>query len=554
MVKKRASLKDKGEEILGMKRGGKGADILFGAEGQAGPSDESEDAGTLSPEEEMPQGEADLYEALDAEAEAAEVNETDIELAEYPRLEEGMPEGEADLDEALDLDSVLSAEAEAAESEAALPELATTPAASAPLPPPEPTTPPPMVERPAPAPMPATPASVEPQAASPPGVERPAPASPPPSATGTAAPPAVAQPATIPPAAARPPYTSLPSVPAAAKPPPVAASPPPPTPAVAPPSTATGAPDLSVPRPPRYIEMVSGDFDLLEQDLPAEAAAAAKGPPEAVELTEEEEAELLRRRAVKEDLAALDKAIDAQYERILRDNVSVNKWITDWCHNLLAEARNIVLYRQMEHLARAEWDVEQVRARLDRAEESRKQANRYAWPIAIWGVIWFVIFVYLVFEPMTLLRFFTTAGDSESFLIPDIFLRALFFGGIGGVAAVFYHLFKYVQERSFDNQFILSYVAKPFMGMILGSIIYLTLFVMLRALQILPAGLEAGSVETVNDVMYVALLYFIALAAGFKENLAFDLLNRAIRALLGRAHEGEEEPAAPPPAITETNP
>jgi hypothetical protein len=552
MVRKRASLKDKGEEILGMKRGGKGADILFGTEGEAEP---------LSAEEGMPQGEADLDEALGAEAEAAEVDETGTTMAEYPAVEEGMPQGEADIDEELDLASVLGAEAEAAESEAALPELATTPAASAPPSPPEPTTSPPTVERPAPTPLPATPALMGPQAAPPPGVERPAP-TPPPSSMGAATPPAVAQPAvtpatstaaaTPPPAAARPASTSRPSVPAAVVAPSVAASTPPPTPAVAPPSTTTGAPDLSVPRPPRYIEMVSGDFDLLEQALPAEAAAAT-GPPEAVELTEEEEAELLRRRAVKEDLAGLDKAIDAQYERILRDNVSVNKWITDWCHNLLAEARNIVLYRQMEHLARAEWNVQQVRARLDRAEESRKQANRYAWPIAIWGVIWFVIFVYLIFEPTALLRYFTMAEGSESFLIPEIFLLALFFGGIGGVAAVFYHLFKYVQERSFDNQFILSYVAKPFMGMILGSMIYLTLFVLLRALQILPAGLEAGGIETVNDVMYVALLYFVALAAGFKENLAFDLLNRAIRAVLGRGNEEEEQLAEPPPAAPEPN-
>ena len=44
MVKKRASLKDKGEELLGIKRGGKGADILFGAEAEAEPEVE----GTLS--------------------------------------------------------------------------------------------------------------------------------------------------------------------------------------------------------------------------------------------------------------------------------------------------------------------------------------------------------------------------------------------------------------------------------------------------------------------------------------------------------------------------
>ena len=309
-----------------------------------------------------------------------------------------------------------------------------------------------------------------------------------------------------------------------------------------------------MPRSPRYIQMLSGDFDLLEEDLPPEAAAAALiGAPEAVELTEEQREELLRRHSVQKELAELGKAIDGQYDRILRDNVSVNKWITDWCQNLLAEARNIVLHRQVENLAKAEWNIQQVRARLDRAEESEKKALRYAWPITIWGVIWFGIFVYLIFDPGFLLQILGIPETSDSFLVPEIFMRTLFFGGIGGVAAVFYHLFKYVQERSFDSQFGLSYVSKPIMGMILGSMIYLTVFVMMRVLQIAPSGLAGGNAEEIfSDVMYLALLYFIAMAAGFKENVAFDLLNRVIKSVLGGGNK-EEEPSALPPTTTEPN-
>jgi hypothetical protein len=267
-------------------------------------------------------------------------------------------------------------------------------------------------------------------------------------------------------------------------------------------------------------------------------------------VTEEEREALLRRQAVQEDLADLDRAIDAQYERILRDNVSVNKWITDWCHNLLAEARTIVLNQQVENLPKAEWNVQQVRARLDRAEESSKKALRYAWPITIWGILWFGLFVYLIFDPTFFFRFFPIPESSDTFLVPEIFLRTLYFAGIGSVAAVFYHLFKYVQERSFDSQFGLSYVAKPFMGMIIGSMIYLTVFVLTRALRIAPVGLAAEGAE-VTDLMYVALLYFIAMAAGFKENVAFDLLNRVIRSVLGGGQEKEE---ALPPAPTTTPP
>jgi hypothetical protein len=530
MVRKRASLKDKGEDILGVKRGGKGADILFGTESQADPGA----SGTLSAEEGMPQGEADLDARLGAEAETAKAD-----VPAYSVTGDAMPQGEADLDEELDLHNLLSAEAEAAGTEAGLPVLATTPAA--PTPPAAQPTPTPAEPTPAAQPTLAEPSTL------PPAMERP-----------------------LPPPAAQPPLTAATSPASAAVPPPAVVKPSPalspskpatlsspspvPVPAVAPPSTVTGAPDLSVPRPPRYIQMVPGDFDLLaEEPSSDEAAAALTHPPEAVELTDEQRAELLRRRSVQQELEELDRAIDAQYERILRSNVSVNKWITDWSHNTLAEARNIVFHRQVDNLARAEWDVQQVRARLDRAEESRKKALRYAWPITIWGVLWFGIFVYLIFDPSFLLRYVGMVESTDTFLVPEIFLRTLFFGGIGAVAAVFYHLFKYVQERSFDSQFALSYVAKPFMGMILGSMIYLTVFVVTRALRIAPAGLADGSVETVTDVMYLALLYFIAMSAGFKENVAFDLLNRVIKSVLGGAPD-EQEPSAPPPATTETTP
>jgi hypothetical protein len=192
----------------------------------------------------------------------------------------------------------------------------------------------------------------------------------------------------------------------------------------------------------------------------------------------------------------------------------------------------IVMYRELGDLARAEWCVQQVRARLDRAEQSTAQI----WApvaIALWGVVWFISFIYLVFDPLWVLLVLNLADFSDPFISPQVFLRALFFGGLGGVAAVFYHLFKYVRDRSFDEEYILSYFGKPFMGMILGSMIYLTVFVAMRLLGLTPVGLPGSAPESVTNVLYMALLYFIAMAVGFKENVAFDLLNRVIKAVLG---------------------
>jgi hypothetical protein len=546
MARKRASLKDKGEEILGVKRGGQGADILFGAgteaEAAAKPeSDKAAAADASSTQGGPPEGKAGRDKSSSAKAGKGKVASPPV--AEHAPAMEGLPQGEADLDEESDLDSFLSAEAQAAAGEAALPDLATTPAAPAP-PVSEPASPPPSppsVERPLPAPPPSTsPAYPQGGAAStaPPAMERPKPIPPPqtpvsPPGGPAGMPPPVATPARLPP-------TTVP---------------PPPTLAVAPPSTATGAPDLSVQRPPRFIQMVGEGFDLSAEEPSADAAAAAQvGAPAGLQLTPEERDELLRRRSVQEKLVELDKAIDGQYERILQDNVSANKAITDWCQNILAEARGIVLNREVDKLARAEWDVEQVRARVDRAVESQKQANRFAWLITLWGVGWFVIFVYLIFNPTFILQLLAVGASSDALLVPQIFLRSLFFGGIGGVAAVFYHLFKYVRERTFDSQYILSYAGKPFMGMILGSMIYLTVFVLMRVVGLAPVGVQGSEVNPTTEVMYTALLFFIAMAAGFKENLAFDLLNRMIKAVLGSEGEEVSTPPPPPPATTPTNP
>jgi hypothetical protein len=493
MARKRASLKDKGEEILGVKRGGQGTEILFGS------------------------GEASKPRASSRAAAAA---------ATMPPPEGG----EADLDREVDLDSLLGAEAETAggEGEAALPALATTPASPKP-PSAGPVTVPQGVVRPSPAPPPTSlPEPVGPAVVTrPPSASLPAVAAAPSTHTVTAQPPAVAP--TMPPVAPVAPVqpTSVSSVPAA------------------PPSTATGAPDLSAPRPLQRVSLVGKDFDLLAEDVSPDAASAALvGIPQGVDLTPEERAQQLRRPSVQKKLTELDRAIAGQYDRILQDNVSVSQPITDWCQNMLAEARTIVLNLQIEKLAKAEWDVEQVRARLDRAAESRKQANRFAWPIIIWGVIWFVAFVYLIFNTALVLQLLNVTSRSDELLNPEIFMQSLFFGGIGGVAAVFYHLFKYLPERNFDSQYVLSYFGKPIMGMILGSIIYLALF------GARFVGLAVfGSQQVGTDLTGLKFVVWVfAIATGFKENLAFDMLNRVIKTVLG--DEQPTEQGSAPPSTT----
>lgn len=285
------------------------------------------------------------------------------------------------------------------------------------------------------------------------------------------------------------------------------------------------APDVSVqpgqPQPVGEAPPASGDGP----EVPADTRWR-------VPLTPEQQAELLKRPEVQARLSELNQLIQAQYERIRQSGVSSNQEITDWCHALLAEARAIVLYQRVDALARAEWCVEQVRSRLERAEKSDSQV---VWPVLVmlWGMAWFGLFVYSLFDPIWVLAQLELTSPGDTFIVPAVFVRALYFGGIGGVAAVFYHLFKYVRERSFDTRHLLSYFGKPFMGMILGSMVYLTVFVGMRVLGLTPIGVPGSDSEAITHILYTGLLFFVAMAAGFKENLVFGLLNRVIKRLFG---------------------
>lgn len=328
------------------------------------------------------------------------------------------------------------------------------------------------------------------------------------------------------------------AVPAPPSPPPIASVSPLPqvTPITTPPPRP--AVETVVAPPPAYPPRAAPRRDIVAPPAGRPLANSGIGPvtyvalPRGIALSAEQQAELEQRPEVQQKLVDLNRAIQAEYDRILRDNVSANRPITDWCHSLLAEARVIVTYRELGNLARAEWCVEQVRARLDRAELST-ELGRTPVLITLWGILWFFPFVYLIFDPLAALAPLGLGNLNDAFIRPEVFLRALFFGGLGGVAAIFYHLFKYVRERSFDREYVLSYVGKPFMGIILGALMYLAVFVAMRVLGLTPVGLAGSESEMLTHVLYMALLYVGALAVGFKENRAFGLLNRTITRLLG---------------------
>ncbi len=307
--------------------------------------------------------------------------------------------------------------------------------------------------------------------------------------------------------------------------------------------------------PPEVSDLVSGVLPPRPGQTPAalgEEAAVAydiQEPEDQVEpielpdreLTEEERAQIMDRLG-DERIRALEEAIDEAYEGV-RLAVGDNRDITTECYNQLLKARDIVLRRDAAKIAQAEYYVESVRARLRRAAQSEATARKYQWPILIWGLLWFAAFLtLLILLNENWFREAILPSDNGNTLVDlDIFLSTMIWGGIGGVVAVLYSLFKHVGQRDFDVHYSLSYLGKPFMGLILGATVYMVFNLVIRVLGILPAGAEEVGTVTVPAVA-PGVMYLVAWASGFKENRVFDLVDQGMKRVFTGGGSVSSEP------------
>jgi hypothetical protein len=294
------------------------------------------------------------------------------------------------------------------------------------------------------------------------------------------------------------------------------------------PETVDVASDVLPPRPTRMA------FDLNETEP---ATADIQTPGETVEqvqlpergLTREEEDELVTRYG-QERLQKLAGEIDDLYEQV-RAEVGVNKEISTWCFNRLLQAKDIVLRYDVARISQAEYEVEQVRARLRRAADSQAAARKHAWWITGWGFLWGVLFLSaLVMLGLGWFEYlYGPATVRQAYVDPAVFLQAMVWGGVGGVVAIWYSLFKHVSQRDFDIQYSLSYVTKPFFGLILGGTVYMVVQLLILSLGISPVELPEGIPGLATPTIAPWIIYLMAWLCGFNENRIFGLVDGMVR-------------------------
>jgi hypothetical protein len=287
---------------------------------------------------------------------------------------------------------------------------------------------------------------------------------------------------------------------------------------------------LYEPPPPEVDDLVRGvlpprreSMDVQEPDEPVVPITL----PER-ELTEEEKGQILTWLG-EQQIHELESAIGEAYVQV-RSTISDNEAISTECFNKLLQARDIVVHRDLGQIAQAEYNVEWVRTRLQRATNSDAAAKKSQWWILIWGLIWFSAFLALLillnegwFRDMI-----AVAGLSNTLVNMDVLLSTMIWGGIGGVVSVLYSLFKHVGQRDFDAHYSLSYVGKPFLGVILGATVYMVFNLLMRTLGILPAELS-GIEDATAPAVAPGVMYLLAWFSGFKENRIFDILDRTMK-------------------------
>jgi hypothetical protein len=155
----------------------------------------------------------------------------------------------------------------------------------------------------------------------------------------------------------------------------------------------------------------------------------------------------------------------------------------------------------------------------------------------LWGLIWAMVYVSLLIllGSQYVVDWIDWLGLQSPYVDPEILLPAMVWGGLGGVVAIWYHLFKHVSQRDFDSSYNISYLGKPFFGLILGATVYMAVFLFVAALGIAPRADTESLLGLRDPAITPWIIYLVAWACGFKENRIFGMVDRLVKSIFSRS-------------------
>lgn len=204
--------------------------------------------------------------------------------------------------------------------------------------------------------------------------------------------------------------------------------------------------------------------------------------------------------------------------------------LTDTCLELIARARAEL---DAGDTGEAQDCILQAECLLLRADKSRETLRRWGPLIGLYEVVLLLALLTLALNGS--IHGFVAGAGGGGWTPPAAYMV---WGGLGGVVAALFGLYRHAAARDFDRGYVAYYFLKPILGIVLGPLVYLFARAGLMALQS-----DGGAVERHE------LLYLGAFVLGFGERFSLRLIDRVAAAMFGPTAMQEARATGPAPGI-----
>lgn len=219
----------------------------------------------------------------------------------------------------------------------------------------------------------------------------------------------------------------------------------------------------------------------------------------------------------------LDEEIARLYEEVNRV-LATRREITGHALSLLREAREII-YTEPHRLGRAEYDLNQVRTILERAQQSRRESTRRGFRVLLYLALWLAgtaaagIALYLYGADLSRIASLLLGDQSRMMAHLDSFLWVMVTGSAGAVVGTILAFLTHIRsDNDFDRQHVVRFAVQPMMGIVLGILLYMLFSLLFAFMRI---DLTARAVTR-------ALPVVLALPAGLWQEWIYASLYRIL--------------------------
>lgn len=185
----------------------------------------------------------------------------------------------------------------------------------------------------------------------------------------------------------------------------------------------------------------------------------------------------------------LDEEISELHGEVKRV-LAARRDVTGHALSLLREAREILLV-EPHRLGRAEYNIVQVRAMLERADEGRRQSSRRGFRVLLYLSLWLAgtvgmgvaLFLYAGELSRAAGLLFGSGSRVVAHLLP--FLWVIVTGSAGAVVGAILGFLAHIRSgQDFDRQHVVRFAIQPVMGVVLGVLLYVLFSALFAAMQI----------------------------------------------------------------------